>query len=691
MKGKFMIIAALLGALTFGACVDSTESASVTAVRNAKAEQLKSVATLNNAKAQAEATLAAAQAQLAAAEAQLLAAEAAAINAETEAQKIANQIAAAQAAKKIAKIEAEMELAALEYEQALLEAQLAFKESLKDLADDEADALSAAYTSYTTALTDLAAAQKALSDKQKAIADEQAKLAKVDTAEEAIAAVNKNIADQTSKVNKAEAAVAATKASIAKLEAYSHSSDQLKNVEIPAAEKAVAAAQKAQAEAYGSAVLALNNFVEINANEQEELYNLLTAYPFTLNGTDVDVIDTFENEVNDGNTKDSWAFYLTKLNDKGVYVQGTDAKTAVVLFDNDIAVNVYDEEDVFETNPIYAQRVLFKGIHADAIEVYAEELDKLLSTSDEAIALDKATKLLEAYAEKQQYDDVYALNENYIDDVADVNAQIAEKQAQIKTLTYELEIYDDVNYKGYYDEKVKELKAEIKELEGDIEDLEDELDELDEEYADDLEKLKKSIANADTIIEKYAELSEDVIEAEEDYIAKAALYAMEVEVLNQMASMADAWTATYVTEYNAAVVAVYETKVAWAEAEAAVVKANKELATLNTLWNTLKDAPAGSPVDVAKDMLNDLYATLATQNATLAAEKATLKGYTDTLAGLQNEDADKAAAALAKYVKTMTDNIAKWEAELPNLELQVAIAEASVVSYKAALDALLAE
>ena len=687
-----MIIAALLGALTFGACVDSEESASVTAVRNAKAEQLKSVATLNNAKAQAEATLAAAQAQLAAAEAQLLAAEAAAINAETEAQKIANQIAAAQAAKKIAKIEAEMELAALEYQMELLEAQLAFKESLKDLADDEADALSAAYTSYTTALTDLADAQKALAAKKKDIADEQAKLAKVDTAEEAIAAVNKNIADQTSKVNKAEAAVAATKASIAKLEAFSHSSDQLKNVEIPAAEKAVAAAQKAQYEAYGSAVLALNNFVEINANEQEELYNiLLNNYPFTLNGTDVDVIDTFENEVNDGNTKDSWAFYLTKLNDKGVYVQGNDVETAVVLFDNDIAVNVYDEEDVFETTPIYAQRVLFKGIHADAIEAYEAELDKLLSTSDEAIALDKATKLLEAYAEKQQYDDVYALNENYIDDVADVNAQIAEKQAQIKTLTYELEIYDDVNYKGYYDEKVKELKAEIKELEGDIEDLEDELDELDEEYADDLEELKKSIANADTIIEKYAELSEDVIEAEEDYIAKAALYAMEVEVLNQMASMADAWTATYVTEYNAAVVAVYETKVAWAEAEAAVVKANKELATLNTLWNTLKDAPAGSPVDVAKDMLNDLYATLATQNATLATEKATLKGYTDTLAALQNEDADKAAAALAKYVKTMTDNIAKWEAELPNLELQVAIAEASVVSYKAALDALLAE
>jgi multidrug efflux pump subunit AcrA (membrane-fusion protein) len=105
MKGKFMIIAALLGALTFGACVDTEESSSVTAIRNAKAEQLKSIATLNNAKAQAEATIAAAEAQLAAAQAQLLAAEAAALNAETEAVKIANQIAAAQAEAEIAAIE----------------------------------------------------------------------------------------------------------------------------------------------------------------------------------------------------------------------------------------------------------------------------------------------------------------------------------------------------------------------------------------------------------------------------------------------------------------------------------------------------------------------------------------------------------------------------------------------------------
>lgn len=53
MKKKLMMVAVLLGALFLGACVDDNESQSVTDVRAAKAEQLKSVAALNTANAQA--------------------------------------------------------------------------------------------------------------------------------------------------------------------------------------------------------------------------------------------------------------------------------------------------------------------------------------------------------------------------------------------------------------------------------------------------------------------------------------------------------------------------------------------------------------------------------------------------------------------------------------------------------------
>lgn len=73
MKKKFFAIYALVGALVaspvFTSCVDDEESASVTALRDAKAEQLKAAAALANAQAQAETILANAEAAYKAAEA----------------------------------------------------------------------------------------------------------------------------------------------------------------------------------------------------------------------------------------------------------------------------------------------------------------------------------------------------------------------------------------------------------------------------------------------------------------------------------------------------------------------------------------------------------------------------------------------------------------------------------------------
>ncbi len=82
-----MMVAVLLGALSLGACVDDNESASVTAIRNAKAAQLEALANLSNAQAEAEAVRAAAEAALKNAEAayqQALADAAAADAAEQE-------------------------------------------------------------------------------------------------------------------------------------------------------------------------------------------------------------------------------------------------------------------------------------------------------------------------------------------------------------------------------------------------------------------------------------------------------------------------------------------------------------------------------------------------------------------------------------------------------------------------------
>ena len=62
MKKKLMMVAVLLGALSLGACVDDNESASVTNIRNAKAQQLTALAALSNAQAEAATIVANAEA-----------------------------------------------------------------------------------------------------------------------------------------------------------------------------------------------------------------------------------------------------------------------------------------------------------------------------------------------------------------------------------------------------------------------------------------------------------------------------------------------------------------------------------------------------------------------------------------------------------------------------------------------------
>ncbi len=111
MKKKFFAIYALAGALVaspiFTSCVDDTESASVEALRGAKAEQLKSLAALNNAKAEAALIEANAQAEIDRAEAAFKNAQAALENANAEAKAQLTAQAAETFALELEKIKAE--------------------------------------------------------------------------------------------------------------------------------------------------------------------------------------------------------------------------------------------------------------------------------------------------------------------------------------------------------------------------------------------------------------------------------------------------------------------------------------------------------------------------------------------------------------------------------------------------------
>lgn len=111
------MVAMLLGTFMLGACVDNDESASVEAVRTAKAEQLKSVAAMNNAEAEAKKLLAEADAALK--------------NAEAEAQKIRNDGDKAQLAITMAGQDQKLEAALLQAQAALAQAKTALEDALK--------------------------------------------------------------------------------------------------------------------------------------------------------------------------------------------------------------------------------------------------------------------------------------------------------------------------------------------------------------------------------------------------------------------------------------------------------------------------------------------------------------------------------------------------------------------------------
>lgn len=115
MNYKSLIIAVLAGALVATSCMKNLESASVTKVRDAKAEELKSLAELNKAQAAAVTTLANAEASLKLAEAKVQEATAAKIAAEAE----------------IAQIQVEIEKVRLEEERVELQKRLAELEMLK--------------------------------------------------------------------------------------------------------------------------------------------------------------------------------------------------------------------------------------------------------------------------------------------------------------------------------------------------------------------------------------------------------------------------------------------------------------------------------------------------------------------------------------------------------------------------------
>lgn len=304
MKKKLMMVTALVGLLSFSACVDNNETQSVTNVRDAKAKQYKARADMNNAEAQAIQIMADADAALLNAKAQAAKANAAKAQAEAEtilkkkdlvelqkeaatlkneAALIKNQkaqaelekalsdleVAKANAEKELARIEGELEANRLLWEAALLDAEkklLKAKQDLQAELDNDptaAEELQTLVSAYSTAVSKLTAAQKDLAAAKKDLV----------TLEEDLIAYPEYKAEQTNILNNN---IKLYEAYIAKYKEYSkYTEEDLEPMKLKYAEL-VAQADKL-GDDYNVANRNYSNVYDeaINAkNNQQSAYNL---------------------------------------------------------------------------------------------------------------------------------------------------------------------------------------------------------------------------------------------------------------------------------------------------------------------------------------------------------------------------------------------------------------------------------
>lgn len=215
MNKKFLFGAALVGILGFGSCVDNNESPSVTNIREAKAEQLKALAAVENANAQAALITANAEAKAKEAQAALAEAQAAYQQALADYQAAQTEEAKARAEEAMARAEVEKQRAAnelqtlagqleidlLNQKKDLLIAQKEYEEALKNSEEDKAAELQELLNQYNNYSMTLLSAREMLATDKINLA--QLKAGLIDAAEanqKTIAQNNKEIANKKEQI-----------------------------------------------------------------------------------------------------------------------------------------------------------------------------------------------------------------------------------------------------------------------------------------------------------------------------------------------------------------------------------------------------------------------------------------------------------------------------------------------------------
>ena len=206
----------MVGALVLASCVKNQESQSVTDVRNARADEIKSQAELNRANAEAAVVLAKAQAAIAAAQAELLKAQQAIVEAEAAKLQVEAELAAVEV--EIAKVKLEGERVKLQAKKAELEALIAkYEADIARYAADKQKAINELEKAEADAEINEIKSQIELVQQKKNLFD--AIKALEGAKQEEIAALWASYESEVAALNRAQSNLISAQASLARLEA----------------------------------------------------------------------------------------------------------------------------------------------------------------------------------------------------------------------------------------------------------------------------------------------------------------------------------------------------------------------------------------------------------------------------------------------------------------------------------------
>jgi len=343
MKQKLLLGALLLGALTLNSCVDDTESASVTAVRQAKAEQLKALGESEKIQAEAAKIQAEADAAYKNAMAEYQKALADAKNVQTEKDRVEAELAIKRAQAEIERIAEENELKILQLKYQIQQAQNNLQTAINNAAADKRNELTILFNEYRDASLKLSDDQSSLAGYKQTLSYYQADLISLQKARE------QSIKWENDQIESYEEQIAEWEEEIATLEKYKDDAEGAKAALVAAQEELIGL-NKTKELADNDKTIATDAQTEATNNFYNSVYvqNITSLRNFNWDNINYWTVSGFRvyvteiphrvNQLPTGNDEGKYGLFL--------YDASTDKDSYVVLFNglNDKELTLNKEE-----------------------------------------------------------------------------------------------------------------------------------------------------------------------------------------------------------------------------------------------------------------------------------------------------------------------------------------------------------